>query len=132
MAIAKAIYSIDLFLLKGKINRELGKNPLMTDRQASLLEKFVKFVCLVYIKWWIRCPLPAEAGISNLELLSRIRSLPDELISKAVEKAFHNHLWYISEQAPASLFSSLLTIDKKEDIHLKLCMIYLNCNKNED
>ena len=79
----------------------------MTDRQASLLERFVKFVCLVYIKWWIRGPFPAEAGISNLELLSRIRSFPDEVISKAAEKAFHNHLWYISEeQAPASLFSS--------------------------
>ena len=69
---AKAIYSLDLFLLKDKIDRKIGKNPLMTDGQASLLERFVKFVCLVYIKWWIRCPLPAEAGISGLELLSRI------------------------------------------------------------
>ena len=44
----------------------------MRHRQASLVERFVKFVCLVHIKGWIWCPLPAEAGISDLELLSRI------------------------------------------------------------
>lgn len=105
---AKAIYAIDLFLLKNKIKRELGKNPvIMTDRQADLLERFVKFVCLIYVKWWIRCPLAAEAGLNDLDLLSSIRTYPDKTISEAVHKAFHGHLWYITEeQAPACLFSS--------------------------
>ena len=105
---SKAIYALDLIILKNKIQRELGKNPvIMTDQQIPLLERFVKFVCLVYVKWWIRCPLAAEAGLNDLQLLSTIRSYPDTTISKAVEQALHGHLWYLTEeQAPACLFSS--------------------------
>ena len=75
--------------------------------QVGLIQRFVKFVCLVYTKWWIRCPLPAECGLSDLILLSDIRSYPDVVVSKAAEKALHGHLWYLTqEQAPRCLFSS--------------------------
>ena len=79
---------------------------IMTERQVGLLERFVTFVCLVYARWWISCPLPAECGLSDLQLLKDIRSYPDD-ISTAAEKALHLHLWYLTEeQAPRALFSS--------------------------
>ena len=110
-----------------------GKDAvIMTERQVGLLERFVTFVCLVYARWWIRCPLPAECGLSDLQLLKDIRSYPDD-ISTAAEKALHLHLWYLTEeQAPRALFSSLLSNDQKEDIRLKLLMYMLALDKDED
>ena len=105
---SKSIYAISMFLLKDKIANELGRDTvIMTPRQVVLIERFVKFVCIVYAKWWIRCPLPAECGLLDLQLLREIRSFPDDVISTAAEKALLRHLWYLTqEQAPSCLFSS--------------------------
>ena len=104
----KTIYAISMFLLKNKIANELGRDAvIMTPRQVGLIERFVRFVCLVYAKWWIRCPLPAECGLVDLQLLRAIRSFPDEVIALAAEKALLGHLWYLTqEQVPRCLFSS--------------------------
>ena len=70
----KTIYAISMFLLKNKIANELGRDAvIMTPRQVVLIERFVRFVCLVHAKWWIRCPLPAECGLVDLQLLRAIR-----------------------------------------------------------
>lgn len=104
----KSNYAIPMVLLKTKIANELGRDTvIMTKAQVPLLERFVKFICIVYVKWWIRCPLPAEFGLSDLQLLEDIRSYPDKTISTAAEKALHLHLWYLTpEQTPRCLFSS--------------------------
>ena len=104
----KSNYAIPMVLLKTKIANELGRDTvIMTKAQVPLLERFVKFICIVYVKWWIRCPLPAECGLSDLQLLEDIRSYPDKTISTAAEKALHLHLWYLTpEQTPRCLFSS--------------------------
>ena len=94
----KTIYAIFMFLLESKITSELGKDAvIMTPRQVGLIERFVRFVCLVYAKWGIRCPLPAECGLVDLQLLGAIRSFPDEVIALAAEKAFLGHLWYLTQ-----------------------------------
>ena len=103
----KTNYASALVLLKDKIFEELPQNMIMTTHQAELLERFVKFVCLVYVKWWVRCPLVCESGIVDLELLSDIRNYPDKIISTAAENALKRHLWYLTEElAPLALFSS--------------------------
>ena len=103
----KIIGALDLTLLQKKIFSELPWNSVMTLKQAALLVRFVKFVCLVYIKWWIRCPLIAESGMVDLELLSDIRAYPDPVISEAAEKALRRHLWYLTEEfSPVCIFSS--------------------------
>ena len=62
----KSNYAIPMVLLKTKIANELGRDTvIMTKAQVPLLERFVKFICIVYVKWWIRCPLPAECGLST-------------------------------------------------------------------
>ena len=104
----KTIYAISMFLLKNKIANELGRDAvIMTPRQVVLIERFVRFVCLVHAKCWIRCPLPAECGLVDLQLLRAIRSFPDQVIALAAEKALLGHLWYLTqEQVPRCLFSS--------------------------
>ena len=90
-----------------KIFRELHKNVVMTKKQAKLIERFVKFISLVYIKWWIRCALAASSGLVDLQLLADIGSYPDKTVATAAEGALHNHLWYLTEElAPLALFSS--------------------------
>ena len=104
---SKSIYAISMILMKNKIANELGRDAvIMTKKQVGLIERFVKFICIIYAKWWIRCPLPAECGLTDLQLLQDIRTYPDDL-STAAEKALHLHLWYLTEeQAPRCLFSS--------------------------
>ena len=104
---SKAIAAIKLVLLKAKIFSELPPNRIMTQAQAVLIERFVKFIILPWVKWWIRCPLAAEADLVDLELLRDIRAFPDPTVSRATEKAFHLHLWYLTEVfSPLALFSS--------------------------
>lgn len=103
----KIIGALDLFLLQKKIFTELPFNRIMTLTQAALIGRFVKFVALVYTKWWIRCPLIAESGILDLELLSDIRAYPDKVIATAAENALKRHLWYLTEEiSPVCIFSS--------------------------
>ena len=94
-----------LNILKAKIFSELPPNRIMTQAQAVLIERFVKFVIVPWVKWWIRCPLAAEAGLVDLELLRDIRAFPDSTVSRATEKAFHLHLWYLrGAQSPGFVF----------------------------
>ena len=97
-----------MVLMKTKIANELGRETvIMTKKQLGLLERFVKFICVVYAKWWITCPLPAECGLADLQLLEAFRAYPDKTIATAAEKALHLHLWYLTpEQTPRCLFSS--------------------------
>ena len=51
---AKETGAIDLFLMKSKIFKELDKNMVMTEHQSKLIGRFVKFIALVFVKWWVR------------------------------------------------------------------------------
>ena len=103
---SKFIYSCKLVVLRYKIFKELGVR-IMTHAQADLIERFVKWACLVWVKWWIRCPLVAEAGLVDLEQLHDIRSYPDPTIARATERSLHLHLWYLTQElSPLALFSS--------------------------
>ena len=104
---AKGICACDMVLLKNKIFSELGPTKVMTPHQAELIERFVKFICLVYIKWWVRCPLVCESGLVDLELLKDIREYPDRTVAAAAEKGLRLQLWYLTQElSPLAMFSS--------------------------
>ena len=84
---SEIIFSCDIFLLQNKIVEELPANKILGPRQAVLVGRFIKFVALVYIKWWVRCPLIAERGIVDLEMQEDIRIYPDETVATAAENA---------------------------------------------
>ena len=116
----KTNYASVLVLLKDKIFEELPQNMIMTTHQAELLERFVKFVCLVYVKWWVRCPLVCESGIVDLELLSDIRNYPDKIISTAAADCSQTPPLVPDRRAGPSVLVFLSTITIKERIACKL------------
>ena len=102
----KGIISQVMYLMMPKIQSELPKNSILTAKQADDLKRFVKFICLVYVPWWVTCPLPADSPINDLTLLKTIRKYPDTVISTEAEKAMLNHCWYLTEElVPLALFS---------------------------
>ena len=104
---SKIIIAADIFILNRKIQKELPNNLITTLKQVNLIERFVKFVSLIYVKWWVKCPLAADSPINDLEFLSSIKSYSDNTISSAAEKAIKNHLWYLTEElVPLAIFSS--------------------------
>lgn len=118
---SKVIYATDIFLLTPKILTELPKGEILAPRQAELIERFVKFVALIYVKWWVNCPLPADCPINDLEFLKSIQEYPDNVIALAAEKAFRNHLWYLTQElVPLAIFSTSLNCNQKENLRKAL------------
>ena len=71
---AKCVCSNNMVLLRDKIFSELKPDQVMTVDQANLMERFVKFICLPYIKWWVRCSPVCESRLVDLEFLKDIRA----------------------------------------------------------
>lgn len=115
---AKLLYAMKMVLLSKQIPKELG---VFAAGQLSKLQRFVRFILLVYVPWWITCTHPADAPVNDLQLLRSIQSYNDEVISTSALKAFRNHLWYLTEElVPLSLFSKLVTTEDKQGMLNKL------------
>ena len=88
-------------------------------------------MCLVYCKWWIRCPLPASAPLNDLDLLVSIANYPDKIVAEAAMKAVKRHLWYLTEEmVPLALFSPDLSNKKKDE--LSKYILKLNDESNNE
>ena len=74
---AKTIGASDIFLLTPKIKTELPKSAIATNQQLKQIQRFVKFVALVYCKWWIRCPVSEDAPVNDLDLIEALQKYPD-------------------------------------------------------
>ena len=104
---AKYVCSNNMVLLRDKIFSELKPDQVMTVDQANLMERFVKFICLPYIKWWVRCALVCESGLVDLEFLKDIRAWPDRQVAEAAEKGLKLQAFYLTQElSPLALFSS--------------------------
>ena len=103
----RAIIAISIILMRNKISSELPKNCIIKSTQEEKLIRFVKFIVLIYVPWWVTCPLPADSPINDLKLLKDIQNYPDDTISSSAEKKVHLHSWYLTEEmVPLALFSS--------------------------
>ena len=71
---AKCVCSNNLVLLRDEMLAELKPVQVMTAAPAILIETFAKFICLPYIKWWVRCALVCESGLVDLEFFKDIRA----------------------------------------------------------
>ena len=118
---AKLLYSMKMVMLSDKIGNELPRGAVFASGQIQKLERFVKFVLLVYVPWWISCTSAADAPVNDLMLVHKLQSYEDEVIGKAALKAFSNHMWYLSEElVPLALFSTGLSASQKNEIVKKL------------
>ena len=114
---AKLIYSMKMVLLSEKIIAELPKGSVFCVDQLAKLQRFVKFVVLVYIPWWITCSQSSDAPVNDLKLLKMIHGHDDKVMSRSAATAFSRHYWYLSEElVPLALFSDKLLDQEKQSI----------------
>lgn len=103
----KGIIAEEVVLTSDKIKSELPKNLILTDSQLKKIKCFVQFIAIVYIPWWITCPVAADAPVNDLKLLTAILEYPNKVVSTSALNALKRHLWYLSEElVPLALFSS--------------------------
>ena len=94
----RAIIAVSIILMRDKVRSELTKNCILTSYQEDKLLKFVKFIVLIYLSWWVTCPLPADTPINDLKLLEEIKKYPYQVISSAADKGLLLHSWYRTEE----------------------------------
>ena len=114
---SKVIYTIKIAMLKHQLGKEIS---------GGLLKKIVElaqFLCLYYVKPWMRATLPVQAPIEDLNLYKMMlsnaighKSEEIQQLSQAVASKFENHFWYLTEHLVVlSLFSDA-SVQQKQAI----------------
>ena len=106
-----------------KLNSILPESSKISVGQLEKLQRFANFAVLVYIPWWMKSPLVADAPFNDLKLLRSISNYAsiDEQRGAAAMKALSRHLWYLTEElVPLCLFSDEIDDCLKEAIATKI------------
>jgi len=98
----------------------------MTTKELKNLTEFCLFVCHVYVKAWISCPLASDAPVNDLQLYKNIKQYAEvnKAVADAALKNIDRHLWYVGpELVPLALFSNKVSVEEKRRIieHMQQC-----------
>lgn len=90
--LAKAIYSLKIFLFQKQMNLEAW--------EEKALRSVCIFIVKFYVKAWFTAPLPTHAANTDFSLLKNLYSYEktDKQVSETVRSKLLNHLWYCSEE----------------------------------
>lgn len=107
---AKAIYSLKLFLFRGKFK-------LKSAEESGLRETCIFIVC-AYIEQWFNAGNAASAPCNDVKFINKINLLiPIISSAKAAKINFFNHLWYLSEELVGlAFFDSNVPITTKTEM----------------
>lgn len=110
---AKAIYSLKIeLLLEG--NESIIK---LTGREFLAMQRFNRFVVLVYLESWFTCKSAVDAPVNDVRLIQRLDAYDDAQIRKVGLDMMKRHSWYISpEMATLSLFSYQIGDQEKDQL----------------
>ena len=91
-----------------------------TSEFKAKLDRFCRFLVLIYIPYWFKVPLSADAAVTDLamyHLLLKYSAIDFE-VSHGALTAQGRHLWYLSPDSIIlwSLFGSSLSEDEKSGI----------------
>ena len=79
----------------------------LTGRQLQGLQRFNRFVILVYIQSWYSCRLAVDAPFNDIALIHRLQKYDDVELSRVGLLMMVRHSWYLSpELASLALFSN--------------------------
>ena len=107
---AKAIYSLKMELLFDG-NENVMK---LTPYEFQGLQRFNRFVILIYVQSWFTSRSAVDAPINDIYLIQRLEEFDDENLRNTGLKMMQRHSWYLSQElATVALFSKLLTADEK-------------------
>ena len=119
----KIIYAIKMVLFADKIKNELGKGAVFAAGQLAKIQRFVHFCILIYVPWWMACPVASAAPRNDMLLWNSCKQYMkvDIVCAIAATKALSRHLWYLTEELVLlSLFDDEVTQHEKEQITSKL------------
>ena len=87
----------------------MKQDPALPQR----LQRYGRFVCVVYVRSWYTCSSPAGAPpFNDIALQTRLREYDDSELSQAGLKMMRRHSWYVSpELATMVLFSDKINDD---------------------
>lgn len=103
---AKIIYCFKIYLFRDQL----------TSAEETSIHEFCLFASTIYVKAWQSCPIPSDAAVNDLEMLSSIgvyQSVNSKVAAAAFIK-FKNHICYLSaELVPLCLFSNKVSNNEK-------------------
>ena len=117
---APTIYGLKLFLFRVQMNKP-------ADDQKKI-EKFAVFVCLFYVRHWIKTNFVSQAPLADLEFYKAMLKLKEQSSMKNIAEAaldkLHKHTWYLNQEyVPLSLFCPNVTNEEKTEIAGKLALV---------
>lgn len=108
---AKAIYSLKLFLFKDQFFKNAEKS-----REVTELRQICIFVIMIYIKCWFTAPSAIQAPLNDLTLAQELIQFQtiNLKIAKAALNKLRGHFWYLNENLAAlALFDSRVSMKCK-------------------
>ncbi|KAF2894534.1 hypothetical protein ILUMI_11639 [Ignelater luminosus] len=123
---AKAIYSIKIFLLRSEF--------AITGVEEKALCRICGFIVVNYIKLWFTANKTTEAPWNDILLLKNLNKYKekDALVAGACLQKFVNHLWYLADEPVLfSLFDDNAPLEEKQRMTEKLREL-INSKEIED
>lgn len=123
---AKAIYSIKIFLLRSEFE--------ISEVEEKALCRICGFVVVNYVKSWFTANKTTQAPWNDILLLKNLNKYKekDEVVADACLQKFVNHLWYLSDETILfSLFDDNVPLEERQRMAEKLRKLS-NSNKIED
>jgi len=103
----KGIYVLKIFLFQAQFK--------LTPREARNITTMALFVSLVYIRQWNEASLGIRAPYNDIELLSLLKTYPNQMVASKASAAICRHLWFLSEHLVAlAFFDERVTMETKE------------------
>ena len=87
----EAIYALKIELLFGGNEEALH----ITGRHLQGLQRFNRFVILVYIQSWFSCSLAVDAAYNDIALIHRLQEYDDLELSRVGLRIMVRHSWYL-------------------------------------
>ena len=113
----KVIYTIKIAMLQHRLKNDIPECLLMKTVDLA------KFLCLYYVKPWLRATLPFQAPIEDLNLynilLTNVKERKSEgfrQLSQAVVGKFENHFWYLTERLVVLWLFSDASVQQKQSM----------------
>ena len=69
---------------------------MMIDETFNIINKFIKFVVLLYVPFLLECTSPISSTLNHFELISQLNQFSDTNITDAVIQKIVNNLDYIN------------------------------------
>lgn len=95
---ARAIYSMKMFMLKG-FHKYMADLSFLTH-----LENVTLFIAQFYVRFWFQTANAPAAPRLDLSLFKDISAFHDDKYINAARKTIKNHLWYLSQVNVALAF----------------------------